>query len=142
VKKINGHPTVVLADDNDRVLLRVCRLLSPAYEVIEMVGDGSKAADAIKRFDPDVAVLDISMPGLDGLGVVRELRRERCRTRIVFLTIHEHEDYISAAIASGADGYVLKRRMRSELIHAIEEALAGRRFVSSYPAIREQESQR
>ena len=137
MRKTNGHPTVVLADDNDRVLLRVCRLLSPAYEVIEMVGDGSKAAAAIKRFDPDVAILDISMPGLDGFGVVRELRRVRCNTRVVFLTIHEDEDYVSAAIESGANGYVLKRRMRSELIHAIEEALAGRRFVSSYAAVKE-----
>lgn len=132
MKNTNGHPTVLLADDNKRVLLRVHQLLSPTYNVVDMVEDGSQAVQAIARLDPDIAVLDISMPGLDGIGVARQLRQMQCHTRIIFLTIHDDEDYISAAIASGADGYVLKLRMRTELIHAIEEARAGRSYVSSH----------
>ena len=132
VRNSNGYPTVLLADDNERVLLRVSQLLSGTYDVIEMVDDGSQAVRAIARLVPDIAVLDISMPGLDGIGVACQLRQMQCHTRIVFLTMHNDEDYISAAIASGADGYVLKRYMRTELIHAIEEARAGRCFVSSH----------
>ena len=131
MKDIVVHPTVVLADDHARVLVRVTRILSPAYNVIATVEDGWKAVQSIATFLPDVAVLDISMPRLDGLEAARELRQMRCRTSIVFLTVHEDEDYITAALAAGAKGYVVKSRLQFDLVRAIEDALVGRIFVSS-----------
>jgi len=126
-----GRPTVVLADDHVRVLARVRQILSPSYEVIAMVEDGWKAVQVVAKFHPDVAVLDILMPRLDGLEAAREIREMRCQTSIVFLTVQEDEDYITAALAAGAKGYVVKSRLQFDLVKAIEDALLGRIFVSS-----------
>lgn len=125
------HPTVVLADDHARVLVRVRKILSPAYDVIAMVEDGWKAVQVVAKFHPDVAILDILMPRLDGLEAAREIREMRCQTSIVFLTVQEDEDYITAALAAGAKGYVVKSRLQFDLVKAIEDALLGRIFVSS-----------
>jgi DNA-binding NarL/FixJ family response regulator len=131
----DGRPTLVLADDHAAVLERISRILTPGYEILAAVGDGSMARDAVLRFDPDVLVLDIAMPGLDGFGTARELRNSSCRTRIVFLTLYDDDDYIKAALNYGALGYVLKSCVNSDLIPAIESALAGHIFVSPHSVI-------
>jgi DNA-binding NarL/FixJ family response regulator len=94
------HPRVVLADDHARVLARVQQLLSPASDVIAMVRDGWQAVEVVAKCRPDVAILDISMPRLDGLGAAREIRERQCKSPIVFLTVHEDEDYIVAALGT------------------------------------------
>jgi len=132
LKTNDGRPTLVLADDHAAVLERISRLLIPGYEILAAVGNGSMALDAVLRLNPDVAVLDIAMPGLDGLGAARELRNSTCRTRIVFLTLYDDNDYIKAALNNGALGYVLKSCLTSDLIPAIENALAGHIFVSAH----------
>jgi two-component system, NarL family, nitrate/nitrite response regulator NarL len=128
---MNRTLTAVLADDHAAVLENVSRCLSTICEVVAAVRDGSAAVEAIIRLRPDIAVLDIAMPELDGIGVAREVKLKGSHTKVVFLTVQEDEDYISAALESGALGYVLKGRMRLDLPQAIEHAVAGVIFVSS-----------
>jgi len=132
MKTANDRPTVVLADDHPGLRESISRLLAPTCEVLATVNNGRKAVDAVLRLSPDIAVLDISMPELDGFAAAREMRQNWCNTKIVFLTVHDDEDYVSAALETGVHGYVLKSFMNSDLVNAIETALAGRVFVSSH----------
>jgi DNA-binding NarL/FixJ family response regulator len=126
---------VVLADDHQPVIESVRKALDESFEVIDTVEDGQQAIDAVRRLNPDVLVIDISMPVLDGLQAARLLRGLNCRTKIVFLTIHEDRDFVEAAFSAGASGYVTKTRLRTDLVTAIHEALLGRTFVSPSIAI-------
>lgn len=122
---------VVLADDLPSVLSAVTALLRGTFDVVGAAADGQAALDAIRKLAPDLAVLDISMPLKNGLEVARELRSGAANgTKIVFLTVHEDADIIAACLAAGASGYVVKALMDSDLIPALNEALAGRVFVS------------
>ena len=80
----------------------------------------------------DVLVMDISMPGMDGLQAASKICRGTCRTKVVFLTVHEDQDYVDAAFAAGASGYVSKSHVTSDLVNAIREALNGRTFISKF----------
>ena len=122
---------VVLADDHQSVLETVRKTLDESFEVIAAVEDGQQAVDAVRRLDPDVLVTDISMPILNGFQVTKHLQVPKCRTRIVILTIHEDPDFVEAALNAGASGYVIKARLRTDLIPAIQEALQGHIFVSN-----------
>lgn len=121
---------VVLADDHQAVMAKVRGVLGGDFEVVAAVTDGSQAVDAVVRLDPDVLVLDISMPVLDGLQAAARLQEANCRAKIIFLTIHEDEDFVAAALHVGASGYVTKSRLAGDLILAIRAALLGRTFVS------------
>lgn len=134
LKTQSARPTVVLADDDRDVLEYTTRLLTPRYNIVATVSNGMTAVDAVLRLNPDVAVLDIAMPVLDGFEAHRKMRRHSCRTSIVFLTLSEDDDYIAAALEGGALGYVLKPFIYSDLVPAIENALAGHVFVSSRPS--------
>jgi DNA-binding NarL/FixJ family response regulator len=127
------RPTVVLADDHPRTLAATCHLMRQAYDVLAAVGDGQDAVDAIARLNPDVAVLDVAMPGTDGFEAARRIRELAIPTRIVFLTITEDWDYALTASKLGAS-YVLKRRIYTDLIPAVNETLAGRLFLSPLAA--------
>ena len=122
---------ILLADDHDKMRDRVKRLLERDFEVIDSVGDGVALLEAASRLKPDVCVLDISMPVLNGIETATRLKQSGSTAKIVFLTIHEDADFVQAAMATGALGFVVKRRIVSELRRAIKEALAGRIFVSS-----------
>jgi DNA-binding NarL/FixJ family response regulator len=132
MRTVNPRPTVVLADDHAGILESASRLLASDYDILATVTDGRKAVEAVLRLTPDVAVLDIAMPELDGFGAAREVRESWSDTRIVFLTVHDDEDFINAALATGVVGYVLKPFMQTDLVHAIADALEGRVFVSSH----------
>jgi DNA-binding NarL/FixJ family response regulator len=121
---------VVLADDHQAVLARVRRTLTDEFEVVATAEDGSKAVAAVLTLDPDVLVTDISMPLLDGLQVAKRLQAAHCRAKILFLTIHEDQDFVTAALDAGASGYVTKLRLSTDLVPAIREALSGHIFVS------------
>src|SRR5271165_7078414 len=121
---------VVLADDHQEVIARVCRTLDESFEVIDTVEDGNQAVEAVLLLDPDVLVIDISMPVLNGLQAARRLQGLNCRTKVVFLTIHEDHDFVTAALSAGAAGYVTKARLSTDLVPAIREALLGHTFVS------------
>lgn len=119
-----------MADDHRATLLAVESFLESDYNVIGAVSDGQSLVEAIEKLSPDVAVVDITMPRMNGLQAARQLRDMRSKTRIVFLTLQENPEFLHAAMAAGALGYVLKYRLDSDLPLAIEAALAGQRFVS------------
>ena len=121
---------VLLVDDNGVMLADLQDELGHEFEIVGTAQDGEEAILAVTRLDPDVLVLDITMPGLNGFQVATLLRESHRRTRILFLTIHEEPEYVSAAFTAGAYGYVSKRRLASDLAHAIREVFDGRRFLS------------
>jgi DNA-binding NarL/FixJ family response regulator len=125
-----GKVRVLLADDHDALLARVRSILCKEFEVVGTVDNGRDAVAEVRRLDPDVLVMDICMPILDGLQAAAQLRRKPCRTKVVFLTVHEDQDYVDAAFAAGASGYVTKSHVASDLVPAIREALDGHMFVS------------
>ena len=112
------------------MLAQVARILGEACDVVGTVFDGQSLVEAATRLDPDVIVSDISMPGLGGLGALRGIKHAGCRSRVVFLTVHEDPDFAREAMSLGADAYVVKSRLASDLLPAIREAAAGRTFVS------------
>ena len=91
---------------------------------------GVELLEAVPRTDPDVIVLDISMPGLDGFEAARRLKAAGCRSKLVFLTVCEDGDFVREAMALGADGYVVKSRLATDLLTAIFEVLAERKYIS------------
>jgi DNA-binding NarL/FixJ family response regulator len=123
---------VVLADDHPALVARVRLLLGKEYEVVAVVENGSQAVDAVHTLNPDVLVIDISMPVLDGLQAARQLQKANCRTKILFLTIHEDHDFVAAALSAGALGYVIKARLSTDLVPAILETMQGHTFVSRF----------
>lgn len=122
---------ILLADDHDEMRDRVKRHLEKEFEVLDALGTGLALLDSVEKLKPDVCVLDISMPVLNGIETANRLKQSGSTARIVFLTIHEDLDFVRAALSTGALGYVVKRRMVSDLRLAINEALAGRVFISS-----------
>lgn len=128
---MNGR-RVVLADDLTQVLGTATRLLGESFEVVGIASDGESALERIVALDPDLAVLDISMPGMSGIEVARSLKGRGARTKIVFLTVHEDTDILATCIAAGGLGYVVKLLMETDLIPAMNEALEGREFVSRF----------
>jgi DNA-binding NarL/FixJ family response regulator len=121
---------VLLVDDNEVMLARVATVLKPDCVVVGSATDGPTAVMAALALNPDVVVLDVSMPGMTGLEVAIRLRMSGSGAKVVFLTIHEEEDIVSAAQASGGIGYVVKPRLASDLLMAVREAREGRPFVS------------
>ena len=124
---------VLLVDDNEAILARAATVLTPACEVIGIASDGPSALKAAGTLHPDVIVLDISMPGMTGLEVASRLRKSGSKAAVVFLTVHFEEELKQAALSAGGMGYVLKARLASDLIVAVQEARAGRTFMSSTP---------
>jgi DNA-binding NarL/FixJ family response regulator len=121
---------VLLADDEPDFIVASARLLEPEFEVVKTVGDGQQVLEEAPRLEPDLLVLDISMPIFSGIEAARRLRSSGCQSKIVFLTVHRDPDYVEAGFAAGAKGYVLKSRLVSDLPLALREVLAGRPFVS------------
>jgi DNA-binding NarL/FixJ family response regulator len=123
---------VIVADDLALVLSAVSALLRESFDIVAMVSDGHAALEAILEHEPELAVLDISMPGMSGIDVAREIRRHGNKTKIVFLTVHEDADILASCLTVGALGYVIKMYMNNDLIPAMNAALRGRVFVSRF----------
>jgi DNA-binding NarL/FixJ family response regulator len=126
-----GKIRVVLADDHREVIAKVRGVLGDEFEVLEAAENGHQAVTAVLALDPDVFVTDISMPILNGLQAARSIQKTNSRVKIIFLTIHEDRDFIAAAFSAGATGYVTKRRLSTDLVFAIQEAMRGHTFVSN-----------
>ena len=124
--------TVFLADDHPIVRegLRALLERDPGLCVVGETSDGLQVADLVERLEPEVLVVDLVMPGLGGLDVTREVKRRSPRTRVVILSMHASEAFVLRALRSGASAYVLKESTATELVKAIREALAGRRYLS------------
>ena len=129
-EKRSEQPRVLLADDHGPIIVRVKSLLQSAFDVVGSVDNGKDLVSEAARLKPDVIVLDISMPGLTGIEAAQELRAAGSTAKLVFLTVHERVEFVRACLAEGALGYVVKSRLAVDLLSAIHEALAGRRFIS------------
>lgn len=103
-------------------------LVEQDYDVVASVDDGQAAVEAAERYGPELVLLDISMPVLNGLQAAQQIK-ERCPS-VVFVVVSEHSDtdYVDAAFRVGARGFVVKRKMASELLPAIQDVLAGKEY--------------
>ena len=122
---------VLLADDHPDFLSAVSRLLETEYEVVQTVADGQAAIDEATRLNPDLLVLDISMPVLNGIEAAKQLKAAGFAGKIVFLTVHADADYVQATRAIGAQGYVVKSRLASDLLPTLREVSAGGSITST-----------
>ena len=121
---------VLLADDHQIVLEGLKSLLEQEFEIVGMVVDGNALVNEALKLHPDVIVVDISMPLLNGIEAVRQIRSTDERIKVVFLTMHPEVTYATMAFDAGASGYVLKNAASRELITAINEAMKGRTYVT------------
>ncbi|MBI2466955.1 MAG: response regulator transcription factor [Candidatus Rokubacteria bacterium] len=123
---------IVLADDHHlvRQALRTLLAAEPDFQVVGEAGDGLEATRVVERLKPDVLVVDLFMPGLGGLEVTREVVRRSPQTRVVILSMYSNEAYVLEAFRNGASGYVLKDSTSADLLQAVRDAVAGRRYLS------------
>lgn len=126
-----ARPRALVADDNIEIRVRVCELLSLEYEVVAALDGGAAVLQKSEELQPDVIVLDISMPDMSGLAVTRALQARRSQIPVVFVTQHTSSAYIDEAFASGALGYVTKPFIARELCNALREVCAGRTYLST-----------
>jgi DNA-binding NarL/FixJ family response regulator len=125
----NGRARVVVADDHPAVLATITSILTPAFDVVAAAANGAGAIDATAQLHPDVVVLDIEMPGLDGFQTAARIRASGSGARVVFLSNHTGDDFVLAGISRGGSAFVPKVRMDRDLVDAIDLALSGRSFV-------------
>ena len=121
---------ILVAEDHELMRNKVVRLLRRDFDVLEAVTNGEALLEAAARLKPDVCVLDISMPRLNGIETATHLKKSNSPAKVIFLTIHNDSESVGAAFKSGAEGYVFKTRMAADLVVAIKEVLAGRTFLS------------
>ncbi len=129
---------VVIAEDHTIVRegLRFLLSAAPDLEIVGEAGDGREAIQCAERLKPDLIVTDLSMPRMNGMEAVREIKKRSAATKVLVLTVHKTEEYILAALQAGADGYLLKDSTHAELLMAVKHVLSGRRYIS--PGISDQ----
>src|SRR5215469_9229704 len=118
-----SRPRVLLADDAPEMLESVMRLLGTDFDIVGLAQNGQEALESAIKLDPDLLILDISMPLLNGIQVASRLRERGYSARVIFVTVHEDRDYVEGAFAVGALGYVLKYRIANDLVLATQEVL-------------------
>jgi DNA-binding NarL/FixJ family response regulator len=125
-----SRPRVLLADDHRVVSEGLKLLLADDFELVGMVEDGRALVAAARKLQPDVIVADISMPHLNGIDAMAQLKKENARVKVVFLTMHQEPAYARRALEAGAAGFVLKHSAPAELVLAIHAALKGQTFIT------------
>lgn len=125
------RPRVLLADDHRIVTEGLKSLIEPEFELIGIVEDGRALLEAAEALRPDVIIADISMPLLNGIDAVRQIRKTNREVKIIFLTMHPDVTYAVSAIEAGAQGYVLKHSAPAELSEAIRCTLRGKIYITS-----------
>ena len=122
---------IVLADDHAvlRAGIRALLELQPDFQVVGDASDGAQAIAAVRALRPDVVLMDVGMPGMDGLAATRQIKEISPNTRILILTQHENKEYVLPALKVGASGYVLKRSEGDELLNAVRTVHAGGTFL-------------
>jgi DNA-binding NarL/FixJ family response regulator len=123
-------PRLLIADDHKIFAEGLKRLLKEDFDIAGVVADGRELVAASEKLRPDVIVADISMPMLNGIEAVRQIKKAHPEIKVVFLTMHPDESYAVSAFKAGASGYVLKHSAPDELITAIREGLKGRTYVT------------
>jgi len=123
-------PRVLLADDHQILVDALQKVLEPRFEIVGRFENGRDLLNSAAALNPDVIVLDIGMPMLNGVDACRQLKQQLPRTKFIFLTFHEEAGLVAEAFRAGASGYVIKRSAVSELTQAIERVYMGGKFVS------------
>jgi len=126
------RPRIFLADDHCIILQAFRNLLEPDYEVVGTATDGREMLAKVSKLNPDVVVLDIGMPNLNGLDAARKLRKKLPEIKIVFLTMNEDPDMVTEAFRIGANGYLLKNSDATELYQAIDVVLSGGSYITPH----------
>jgi DNA-binding NarL/FixJ family response regulator len=124
------RPRVLLADDHRLVAEALKTLLAPDYDLVGVVEDGRALVEAARKLKPDVIVADVSMPHLNGIDALVQLRKGGDRVPVVFLTMHRDVTFARRALDAGASGFVLKHSAPAELISAIRAALQGKTYLT------------
>jgi DNA-binding NarL/FixJ family response regulator len=124
--------TILLADDHHIVRqgLRVLLEAETDFDVVAEADNGLAAVELVERIQPDVAIVDLMMPDLNGLGVASHISQRAPNTSIVILSMHANEAYVLEALRNGVGAYVLKDSRANDLVHAVREVTAGRRYLS------------
>jgi DNA-binding NarL/FixJ family response regulator len=128
-----GHINVLLADDHVILLDSLCMLLEAEgdLKVVARVTDGNDAVRAARQLNPDVAILDIAMPGLNGIEAARAIRKASPSTRILILSMHDSAHYIYQSFQAGADGYLVKESAGAEMVDAVRLVNQGKRYIAA-----------
>jgi DNA-binding NarL/FixJ family response regulator len=122
---------ILLVDDSMEILEHVSNMLRPEYEVIGKISDGNRVCSEVANLSPDIIILDISMGNRSGIEIAQRLREQGYAKEIIFLSVHEDPDFVTAAIGAGGRAYVIKPRMNEDLGLAVESVLSHRVFVSA-----------
>lgn len=125
-----SKPRILLADDHMLILDGLRHLLERHYDLVGTVQDGHSVVDAARQFQPDLVLLDVAMPVLNGLQAGRRLREQMPNVKLLYVSMYGDTPYVEEALRIGASGYVLKRSGWEELSRAIEAVLAGKHYVS------------
>jgi DNA-binding NarL/FixJ family response regulator len=125
-----SRPRVLLADDHRMIAEALKGLLEQEFELVAVVEDGRQLVESARRLRPDVIVADISMPHLNGIDALTQLKRDNPDVRVVFLTMHKDAAYARRALDAGARGYVLKHAAQAELFVAVRAALDGETYIT------------
>jgi len=124
------RPRILLADDHLEFLEAELAFLRPHFDVVGTASDGASLVSEAERLSPDVIVVDITMPVMNGIDAVRKMVDSGCTARFVFLTINTREEFVQTCLKAGARGYVWKPRMKAHLIPAIHAALEDLPYIS------------
>lgn len=129
-KEKQAIPRVFLADDQEQMRRTVAQVLEGDFQIVGTAENGAGVLDLTPDLSPDVLVLDISMPVVTGIEAALRLRQAGSKIKVIFLTVHDDLDFVEAAMAVGALGYVLKQSLATDLVPAIWKALEGSIFIS------------
>jgi DNA-binding NarL/FixJ family response regulator len=124
-------PRLLLADDHTILVEGLKALLAPEFDVVATAGDGRAVLKAAQEHQPDLILLDISMPGLNGIEAARRLEQSNPDAKLIILTMHADLSFVRAAFDAGASGYVLKQSAATELLTALHDVDSGRRYIST-----------
>jgi len=123
---------IVIAEDHTILREGLRSLLSshPEFETVGEAEDGREAIRCVEKFKPDLVLTDLSMPRMNGLDAIKEIKRRNPKTKVLVLTVHKAEEYILSTFKAGADGYLLKDSTHAELVLAVRKVLSGKHYIS------------
>jgi len=132
LKIMSQKVRIVIAEDHTILREGLRSLLSsnPSFEIVGEAEDGREAIKCVEKFKPDLILTDLSMPRMNGMEAIKEIKREFPTTKVLVLTVHRAEEYILATFRAGADGYLLKDSTHAELVMAVKKVLSGKHYIS------------
>lgn len=134
------HGLVILADKHQGMLEGIRGLLETVFDTVVMVADKDALFETARRLEPDLAIVDLSLPISSGINIVRQFKERHPDQKCIVLSVHDDKEVIEQVLSSGAAGFVLKRAAGTDLIPAVEEVLEGRTYVSAVEALRTRRS--